>query len=68
MTEEVETRRGILIGTAGVTTPEKAAEACRGRYPGKSEDIEESMVVNWTTDRWANVCLPSALPPGVMGK
>jgi monoamine oxidase len=68
MAEEVETRRGILIGTAGVTTPNKAAEAYRRRYPGKSEDIEESMVVNWTTDPWATVCLPAALPPGVMAK
>jgi monoamine oxidase len=68
MAEEVETRRGILIGTAGVTTPEKAAEAYRRRYPGKSENIEESMVVNWTTDPWATVCLPAALPPGVMPK
>jgi hypothetical protein len=37
MADEVETRRGILIGTALVTTPEKASEEYRGRYPGKSE-------------------------------
>ena len=68
MADEVQSPRGILIGTAGVTTPEKAVEAYRRRYPGKSEDIEESIVVNWTTDPWATVCLPSPLPPGVMAK
>jgi monoamine oxidase len=68
MAEEVPTKRGILIGTAGVTNSEKASAAFRRRYPGKSEDIEESFVVNWTTDPWAMTCLPSALPPGEMPK
>lgn len=62
MPAEVETQRGILIGTAGVTTPEKTAEASRRCYPGKCEDIEESMVVNWTTDPWATVGLPRCRP------
>jgi len=68
MADEVQTQRGILIGTAGVTTPEKATAAYRRWYPGKSEDIEESFTVNWTTDPWAMTCLPSPLPPGVMSK
>jgi monoamine oxidase len=68
MAEEVPTKRGILIGTAGVTNPEKAAAAYRRRYPGKSENIEASMVVNWTTDPWSMTCLPTALPPGELPK
>ncbi|HWB52881.1 MAG TPA: FAD-dependent oxidoreductase [Tepidisphaeraceae bacterium] len=68
MADEVQTPRGILIGTAGVATPEKAVAAYRRQYPGKSEDIEESFVVNWTTDPWSAVCLPAPLPPGVLSK
>ncbi len=68
MAEEVQSSRGILIGTAGVTTGEKAAAAYRRLYPGKSEDIEECFTVDWTTDPWAMSCLPNPLPPGVLAK
>jgi monoamine oxidase len=68
MAEEVQTARGLLIGTAGVTTGAKAAAAYRRLYPGKSEDIEDCFTVDWTTDRWAMSCLPNPLPPGVLAK
>jgi monoamine oxidase len=68
MAEEVRTPRGILVGDAEVTTPEAVAALFRRRYPGTSEDIEQSLVVDWTTDRWAMSCIPTSLPPGVLSK
>jgi monoamine oxidase len=68
MADEVPTARGILIGTAGITTPEKALAAYRRVYPGTSEDIEISKVVNWINDPWAMSCLPTGLPPGELRK
>lgn len=68
MAEEVPTARGILIGTAGMTTADKAVAAYRRAYPGPSEDIEESVVVNWPNDPWAMACLPTGLPPGELTK
>ena len=68
MADEVKTPRGILVGDAGVTTPEAVAALFRRRYPGSSEDIEQSLVVDWTTDRWAMSCIPIGLAPGVLSK
>ncbi|HEY7098940.1 MAG TPA: FAD-dependent oxidoreductase [Terriglobales bacterium] len=68
MAEEVRTPRGILVGDAEVTTPDVVTALFRRRYPGKSEDIEQSLVVDWTTDRWAMTCIPTTLPPGVLSK
>lgn len=68
MAEEVGTPRGILVGDADVTTPDAVASLFRRRYPGTSEDIEQSLVVDWTTDRWAMSCIPTGLPPGVLSR
>lgn len=68
MAEEVATKRGILVGDAPPTTPGKAEAAFRRRYPGRSEDIEQTLIVNWTTDPWATSCIPTSLPPGVLAK
>ena len=68
MAEEVPIPRGILIGKAAEASPEKAVLVYRRGYPCKSEDIEKSFAVNWTTDPWSMTCLPGPSPQGVLSK
>jgi monoamine oxidase len=65
MAEEVATRRGLLIGTsqASMTTPFALATFHR-YYPGKSADIERSMALDWSHDRWAMACEALTYKPG----
>ena len=39
-----------------------------GGYPCKSEDIEKSLAVSWTTDPWSMTCLHGPSPAGVLSK
>ena len=57
MADEVKTPRGILLGgaQAGVTAPE-ALSAFLKLYPGKSADIEQALVHDWSKDPWAGMC------------
>ncbi len=69
MAEEVETKRCILIGTAaGSTSAEEALAAFRKYYRGKSEDIEQVVIVNWATHPWAMGCERINYPPGELRK
>ncbi|HVP49361.1 MAG TPA: FAD-dependent oxidoreductase [Bryobacteraceae bacterium] len=68
MADEVDTRRGLLIGTAPLGSAEKALAAFRQHYPGPSEDIEQSLAVDWTHDAFASCCLPVAYAPGELPK
>ncbi|MBA3440972.1 MAG: FAD-dependent oxidoreductase [Pyrinomonadaceae bacterium] len=64
MAEDVETPRGLLIGNASArTTSEEALAAFRKMYPGKSENIEQALVVNWANDPWARACETVHYPP-----
>ena len=57
MAEDVPTSRGLLVGSAAATTtPEEALAAFRKLYPGKSEDIEQAFVHDWSRDPWAMAC------------
>ena len=48
--EEVETPRGLIVGTAtGPQTPERALAAYRRLYPGKLVDVEKAHAVVWAT-------------------
>jgi len=67
--EEVKTSRGLLLGGATASTsPEEALRAFRGRYPGKSEDIEQTLVVDWGRDPWAMACERIYYSPGELPK
>ena len=57
MAEEVNTPRGILIGgsQAGVTAPLALKEFSR-LYTGKSADIEQTYVQDWSKNPWAGMC------------
>ncbi|MBI3695813.1 MAG: FAD-dependent oxidoreductase [Acidobacteria bacterium] len=68
MAEEVRTPRGLLIGQARTSSADTALAKFRQLYPGKSEDIEQSLLVNWTLDPWAGSCLPLLRSPGELGR
>jgi monoamine oxidase len=69
MADEVETQRGLLVGTAdGLTSAEDALATFRRHYPGKSEDIEQALVVDWARDPWAIACEPVNYAPGELLK
>jgi monoamine oxidase len=63
--EEVETTRGLLAGTAsGAGTAEGALATYRKYYPGRSENIEKAHVVVWALDPWASACERTSYRPG----
>jgi monoamine oxidase len=67
--DEVETTRGLLVGTAtGIQTPEAALAMFRQRYPGKSEDIEKAHVVAWASNPWASACETTSYRPGQLAR
>ena len=57
MADDVDTPRGILIGGAqpGVTAPQSLSTFLK-LYPGKSADIEQAIVHDWSKERWAGMC------------
>jgi monoamine oxidase len=69
MAEDVNTRRGILVGgaQAGVAAP-GALEAFEKLYPGKSADIEQVLVHDWSKDPWAGMCERTAYKPGELSR
>lgn len=67
--EEVQTTRGLLLGTAsGAGTTDRALAAFRKFYPGRSEDVEKTQVVMWALDPWASACERTSYPPGQLEK
>jgi len=67
--DEVPTQRAVLIGTAPASTSlQRTLEDFRRYYPGKSEDIEQTIVLNWATDPWAMACERVLYPPGQLAK
>jgi monoamine oxidase len=70
MAEEVATPRGLLIGTApnaGMTTA-IALATFRKYYPGKSDDIERTLALDWSRDPWAMACEARTYKPGELRK
>jgi len=67
--DEVETSRGLLVGTAtGLQSPEAALAVYRKRYPGASEDIEKAHVVAWASNPWASACETTQYRPGQLAR
>ncbi len=65
MSEDVATERGILESTAAaLTTPEEATSTLRKYYPGRSEDIEQTICHDWSKDPWAMACETVEYQPG----
>jgi len=69
MAEEVDTPRGILLGGAqpGVTAPASLA-AFQKLYPGKSADIEQAIVHDWSADPYAGMCERTSYKPGELAR
>jgi monoamine oxidase len=69
MAEEVNTPRGILLGgaQAGVTAAASLA-AFQKLYQGKSADIEQVIVHDWSKDPWAGMCERTAYKPGELAR
>ena len=65
MAHDVDTRRGLLVGTAdALTTGDVALKTFRQYYPGKSEDIEQALVFDWSREPWVMACETLHYPPG----
>lgn len=57
MAEDVSTPRGILLGGAQAGVTASAALATFSKlYPGKSADIEQAIVHDWSKEPWAGMC------------
>jgi len=69
MAEEVDTPRGILLGGAqpGVGASASLA-AFQKLYPGKSADIEQAIVHDWSTDPYAGMCERTSYKPGELAR
>jgi monoamine oxidase len=69
MAEEVQGDRSILIGSASAgTSPEQALAAYRKRYPGKSIEMEHTLVHSWIEDPWSPFCERLAFGRGRLKK
>jgi monoamine oxidase len=67
--EEVQTPRGLLVGTAtGAASADTALATFRRYYPGTSEDIEKAHVVVWAADPWASACERTEYRPGELSR
>jgi monoamine oxidase len=69
MAEEVNTPRGILLGgaQAGVSAAASLA-AFQKLYQGKTADVEQVMVHDWSKDPWAGMCERTAYKPGELAR
>ncbi len=69
MAHDVQTTRGMLMSSAAAgTSPEEAIAIYRRYYPGKSEDIEQTFVHDWSRDPWAMACETVEYQPGELTK
>ena len=65
MAEEVNTPRGILLGGAQPGVAASAALAAFSKlYQGKSANIEQAIVHDWSKDPWAGMCERISYRPG----
>jgi monoamine oxidase len=57
MADDVETRRGLIVGTAqpGVHA-ETALTTFRDYYPAKRDTVEQAMIIDWSRDPWCMAC------------
>jgi monoamine oxidase len=69
MADEVKTPRGVLVGGAEPGVSAQQAEATFHKlYPGKSADIEQVFVQDWSRDPWAAMCERISYKPGQLAK
>lgn len=67
--EEVDTARGLLVGTTtGAGSAERALATFRKLYPGRSEDVEKADAVVWSANPWSSACERTEYRPGQLAK
>ena len=67
--DEVDSARGLLVGTAsGAGSPDAALASYRKHYTGASEDIEKAKAHVWLKNKWASACETTAYPVGSLAK
>jgi monoamine oxidase len=67
--DEVQTGRGLIVGTAtGAGSPDAALASYRKHYTGASEDVEKAQVHVWLKNPWASACETTSYPVGTLGK
>lgn len=67
--DEVHTSRAVLIGSADASgSAERALATFRNFYPGKAENIEQVLFLNWALDPWAMACERVIYAPGDLAK
>lgn len=69
MPNEVDTSRGLVVGTAqpGISA-EAALETFRSIYPRNSDTIEHAMTIDWSRDPWCLACETTSYRPGELKK
>ena len=69
MGDDVETQRGLVVGTAhpGVKA-DSALAAFREVYPESRDTIEHAMVIDWSRDPWCMACETTSYKPGELRK
>jgi monoamine oxidase len=69
MADEVKTPRGILLGGAQAGVAATASlDAFHKLYTGKSADIEQALVHDWSKDPWAGMCERISYKPGELAR
>lgn len=65
MADDVNTQRGLIVGTAQPGVKAEASLATfRSLYPGKRDNIESAMIIDWSRDPWASACETTTFAPG----
>lgn len=69
MADDVETARGLVVGTAqpGVKA-DRALAAFREFYTQSNDTIEHAMIIDWSRDPWCMACETISYKPGELKK
>lgn len=69
MADDVETQRGLIVGTAhpGIAA-DRALDAFRQFYPRSNDTIEHAAIIDWSRDPWCMACETSGYKPGELKK
>jgi monoamine oxidase len=69
MADDVQTSRGLVVGTAqpGIE-PATALKTFRDIYPAKTDTIERAMIIDWSRDPWCMACETTNHKPGELTK
>lgn len=69
MADDVDSRRGLIVGTAqpGVSA-DAALKTFRDHWPGTGDTIEQGMIIDWSRDPWCMACETMTYKPGELSR